>query len=466
MAAKQSLAEKDLHALWRHSRYFDQPLLTATGRQLEVIRRGSYNLDGGPDFLDAVLKVDGRMLEGDVEIHIDARDWLAHGHDRDPAYNNVILHLALQPPMPLTNLRCENGRMPLQFQLPDDILPAKRFPADRPQKTLPLQFCPLSEKSRERITHTVQQAGRARLTQKVQRFREQVQTISWDQLLYSGICEALGYAKNQQPFRRLAELVPIDLIFAELRNIKADEQEPEVVLSALLFGAAGLLQAPESGTPDAAVQQYLVPRQQIWQRLRHPLQIQPMPEGSWQFFRLRPQNFPTRRLAAVVQLILRFYRLGMLETLIGCVQHPKQSIKQTVRELRDFFTVPADSFWEFYYDFKSRKPGEMTASLGGLLGEKRADDLIVNVVLPVLALFARETSSAALDNRLQEIFAAYPALQENQITRKMQEQLFAEHRHLLRQLNKARFQQGLIHLHKNYCHPLRCDDCLALGEKG
>ncbi len=460
--AKPPFAEQDLHRFWQHSAYFRQAQALPDGRRVQVVHPGRYNCDAGPDFRDATLRIDGKIHRGDVEIHLAAQDWYGHGHHTDPAYNQVILHLVLGEANPGEDIRLENGLTCPQLSVPASALNQFLSALDSGHGLPSLIDCPLSRQTTDKIVLTVHRAGALRFWEKLEGFREQIEEQSWDQLLYRGICEALGYSKNQEPFRRLAQLLPVDLIFSELREMR--DLDPELLVSALMLGAAGLLKAPErTGPIDADVRAYLQPRQALWQELRHVLQIRSMRAEEWQFFRLRPQNFPTRRIAAVSRLIVKFYRLGMLESLLPLFLDGSLPVRQVIGELRAFFLIPADAFWAHRYDFKSRAPA-VQRSLGHLIGEKRADDLVVNIVLPVVAAYARETGQALLENRVFEVYTAYPGLQENVLTRGLRQQLALRQRsaHARGNTHGARFQQGLIHLGKLFCRHLDCETCLRI----
>ena len=82
-----------LHYVWRHRIYPLEPLYTTKQQRIEVIDAGLPNRHAGPDFFNAKLKIDDVLWVGNVEIHTHASDWYAHGHDHDPLYANVILHV-------------------------------------------------------------------------------------------------------------------------------------------------------------------------------------------------------------------------------------------------------------------------------------------------------------------------------------------------------------------------------------
>ncbi len=455
MLTPSTFSESKLHEIWRNQAIPTQHLKTDEGDALEIVNPGQYNSDSGPDFRRATLRIAGKLVEGDVECHLTAADWEAHGHHRDPAYNEVILHLALRESISAAHaapIVRENGLRVPQLLLPEKIVRAFVAPA------APLLSCPLSQTSSAKIFATVHHAGGLRLEAKADAFAEQVRQSSWDQAVYRGIAEALGYDKNQEPFRKLTELLPIELLFAELRATR--EHSPELLLDALLFGAAGFL-AERITLDDAEVAAFVSARRALWEELRHTLQIRPLPSAAWHFFRLRPPNFPGRRVAALRQLILKFYRQGILEHLAATVQAMGNEPKKLVSELLQYFICPAEGFWQSHYDLRGRKLSAR-AHAGDLLGRERALDILVNIILPGLWFYFREASNAASQNQVREAYGLLPKLQENQITRAMRAQLSHKLAVSTKLAKYARDQQGLIYLQKLYCRPLRCEECLQL----
>lgn len=481
MGSSFVFSESVLHELWAQQRIPTTQLHTTDGQDVEVISAGEYNRDAGPDFRRATLRIGGKIFQGDIELHLDAGDWFHHQHHLDPKYNEVVLHLACVTPAAPVLLHKENGLAIPQILLAlhAEVLRTDRAPANAPT----LFDCPLSRTTPEKIQATVRHVGLLRLIAKAEVFAEQVASSSWDQAAYRGLAEAMGYDKNQEPFRRLTELLPIDLVFSELRASR--ETPPAVLLDALLFGAAGFLRAvpvPEK-IPDAELAAFLAPRLQIWTALQHALQIRPLRRESWQFFRLRPPNFPTRRLAGFAALLLKFYRDGLLEHLAGLfLASAKVSSKKRpqaiITELLNYFICPADEFWRTHYDFfspasaKTENSDEAPAApllaaqthYGDLIGRDRALDILVNIVLPALWHYGRQAGDAHLQNLVQEVYGGFPRLQENQITRAMRQQLSRQFPVSRAIAASALTQQGLIHLQKLFCRPLKCEACLRLAK--
>ena len=101
--------------LWQHKLQIKPRMSTVDGKTLQVIDPGRLNTDSGPDFFNAKIKIDGQLWVGNVEIHVRASDWFRHGHDKDPAYNSVILHVV---GVSDRGIRMPDGRQLPQLQLP------------------------------------------------------------------------------------------------------------------------------------------------------------------------------------------------------------------------------------------------------------------------------------------------------------------------------------------------------------
>lgn len=80
------------HYLWKY-KMLGRDLHTLDGRDVEILSPGVHNDDAGPDYSNSVVKIGGETWAGNVEIHVKASDWYRHGHDKDAAYDSVVLHV-------------------------------------------------------------------------------------------------------------------------------------------------------------------------------------------------------------------------------------------------------------------------------------------------------------------------------------------------------------------------------------
>ena len=91
------LTERHIQAVWFEQKYFKN-LRTSTNEPIEIISPGIWNAEAGPDFRKAHLKIGGREIQGDIEIHLMDEFWYQHQHHLDDRYNQVVLHVSLWQP--------------------------------------------------------------------------------------------------------------------------------------------------------------------------------------------------------------------------------------------------------------------------------------------------------------------------------------------------------------------------------
>lgn len=460
--------EIELQRLWKSRKLFKQGLRTLTGKDVEVMFGGVENLDAGPDFKDAVIKLDGNILKGDIEVHLEPTGWVAHNHHTDPAYNNVVLHVIASPSSESQMwIEREDGvkveQVHIELNSVDESF--KKKLESKSSTGQIIENCPLSRENRDAIWKTVEVAGEERFLSKVEQIREDRVHHSWDHIIYARILNALGYSKNQTPFRKLAKLIPYETVNAEMQWIP--EEMALRKCTALLLGAAGLLPS-QRGLPETELHietvDYVGPLELLWRQMKHRLMIKALAHHEWQFFRLRPQNFPTRRIAGMGCLLHRFYRDGLLNGLLKIVGGHKRDLSRLSRELEKALLVKTDGFWERHYDFTGEDKG-LRKTDEALIGSNRAKDIVINIVLPVLYLYACDSNDGMLKNLVRELYARYPKTADNAITKVMTKQLFRGEMKREKPRSAIR-QQGMVHLQKLYCTPLRCTDCLKLSRKG
>ena len=466
VADRSAIAEYLIHQLWEQNYFSSIPLQAIDGRLVHIISTGIRNNDAGPDFKEISIRVDDQIYNGDLEIHRAMEDWYQHSHHADPAYNNVIMHLVIGPEK-YKEPAIRRDRLPVPVQVFVDItenqyiLLAQKYGLYSQNKSATMP-CRLQEKNNDFKISVVDYFGRARLMAKADRFTELREFNSWNQILYVGIMEALGYSKNQLPFRKLAQLIPFEALAREFHGIAREASLLRPL--GLLLGTAGLLPSQDSyfdwrKIKDNETQHYVSQIEDIWSEFSTKLGLKPMQQEEWQFFRLRPSNFPTRRLAGASLVLQQFARDGILESLLRIVEGLKQKQQQLIKELENLFVCTTKGYWATHYRLEEKAPELVNERSATLVGKQRARDIVINVVLPVLVAYALEIGDAPLKIRISQLYQEYPKISSNTIIKTMGRQLFGDEKQAREFIQTAARQQGLIHLYKLYCHRGECRRC-------
>jgi hypothetical protein len=174
-----------------------------------------------------------------------------------------------------------------------------------------------------------------------------------------------------------------------------------------------------------------------------------MSSGDWRLFRIRPGNFPTRRLAAMSYLLLRYREKGLLTSLIDLVRNAPE--EKAADFIQKGLIVTGDVYWSEHFDF-----GKKCCGMGdALIGKSRAAVIVVNILLPFATAWAHSTSQSRLAEKAFRLYCDYPALQENTLDRHMSTQM-GLNRTIV---NSACRQQGLLHIYRNFCIKGSCPSC-------
>lgn len=486
------IPERYLREIWHRQLFNANRLTTPDGQPVRILSPGTPNHDTGPDFLDARIRIGRTTYCGDVEVHTDAAEWHAHSHQDDPHYNRVILHVVLtadplSPPTLTPSLR----RIPLLVLHPylDETLRSAWTAALMAEDQRQLLSIPCfqlnSSVSAAVISQWLEKLGHERIELKIRRFEERLKQLVderrrvlrepypryygdpaeipapklqytpadyavrdlWDQLLYEGLMEALGYSKNAAPFLCLAQSMRLDFL-------KQFRLEDTSTMMALLFGAAGLLPSIRSAR-DARSRAYVHTLRRTWLRLRPQFKGPIMNTADWMFFRLRPGNFPTARLAALCFLLPKLFGPEGFRTLVTTIKDSSSDRRTRHRMLLQLFSFEPDEFWKTHYHFSTQTP---RASI--TIGPSRVNDILVNVVLPVGLLYARIFRDTDMREQARRLLDTLPPLQDNSVTRTIEHQLCRRKA----KLRSPLVQQGAVQLFKFYCTQGRCGDC-EVGRK-
>ena len=368
-------SERLLQAVWYDDRWRPPELRTVEGEGVRVCSPGRWNLEAGPDFLEATLEVgpQRRQLRCDVEVHLRPAEWDAHGHGADPRYRNVQAHVTYAP-----------GRAPvtlpptaLRISLRDALAANPRFSFEAIDlAAYPYAIrrspCPctavLSDWGVEERVALLEAAGEERLRRKAERLRPAMDERGVEQVFYEEVLCALGYRDNKAPFRQLAERLSL----AELR---AQSQGNPETAYALLSGVAGLLPESPRSTWDAETRRWLRGLWDIWWRKSSIWSGRCLTPSEWKLSGFRPANHPLRRLAAAAWLFARpsslWVELGQDLIVSG----------GRLRRAVDRLDAPLGGYWER----RLTLGGVLQRRPVALLGRSRAAAVLYNAVLPLFA---------------------------------------------------------------------------------
>jgi Protein of unknown function (DUF2851) len=406
-----------------------------TGEWLQIIFPGRVSNNSGCDFKDAVFSINGRMVTGDVEVHIKSSQWYSHGHHQDRKYNNIVLHVVWQGDNRTPTLLQNGGVIPticLESFITKTLEELSNLPDNASGS------CPEVGRysNSDSLNKLLTAAGIKRFKAKTSLFRNALYKEYAGQVIYRGIARAVGYAQNAEPCQELARRIPASKLIKNSGPIDDSQRQ------ALLLGYAGLL---PSQRRRSVKDREAASLEKIW---RSAGATRTMKESDWCFFRVRPDNFPTRRLIALSCLIGRYHKSGLLKGILRLLKEQPSETEHLW--LESGLVVASYGYWQNHSDF-----GFSTGRTSALIGHEKAAAIVINAVLPFAAAWAELDADLKLKKRAVEIYRRYSGTGDNELTRYMKQ--------LLRLRQDIRLsacqQQGLIHLFNSYCRCRNCSRC-------
>ncbi len=437
--------EKLLQTVWLHQRLQRDQLKTADGKTLRVLHPGFASAEGGPDFRSAVLKFgDEPPVSGDVEIDLQTAGWRAHGHDQNPNFKNVILHVVWDE---IPNPKPKSQAQPIVLALKNvldaplaELALALENESGLPEALRGRCSAPLRELSESQLAELLHAAAKVRFENKARAMLARAKQSGWEQVLWENLFRALGYKHNVWPMQNLAETKP--------RWTGGATSAFEI--QARLLGISGLL--PEELTRSQKLSDTFLRRAwDCWWRDRDALADCALPRTVWKFHGLRPANHPQRRLALASHWLASENLVAKIEEWFA-TELPEKNL---VESLHKIFQVERDEFWSWHWTFKSAR----LAKPQPLLGAARVTDLAVNVVLPWLWIRANEGGNEMILREVERRFFAWPAAEDNSVLKLARQRLLGTSS--LRILKGAAQQQGLMQIVRDFCEHSNaiCADC-------
>ncbi len=419
--------EDFLHYVWKFRLFDRTELQTTTGEAIEVYSAGLHNTDSGPDFHNARLKIGDTTWAGNVELHLSSSDWQKHNHATDDAYNNVILHVVYRDDVPLV---LTDGRRVPTLELKD------RIPAELYSRYHTLVFGNQTiipcEKSIRTVDDFTLRTWFTRIL--IERLEKRAEAVSqalqtnrgdWEETFYQSLAANFGFKVNALPFELMAKSLP--------QNILAKHKNNPQQIEALVFGQAGFLNDDfEDVYPQQLKTEY--------QFLQKKYSLKPIETHLWKFMRLRPQNFPTIRLAQFAALIVNSNHLlsKVLDT-------------RDVAGLRNLFAdIKINPYWEDHFRF-----GKPSKSSSKNLGAASIDVLVLNTLVLFLFSYGKHHQLQHFMDRSLKLLESLPGEQNN---------IIADFDVLGIKATSAFESQALLELKNYYCNYKKCLQC-SVGNK-
>ncbi|MBP6549546.1 MAG: DUF2851 family protein [Flavobacterium sp.] len=416
------MKEDFLHYLWKFKKFDALNLKTFNGEEITIINVGQYLKLAGPDFFNAQITIGNQKWAGNVEIHLKSSDWYVHHHERDEAYENVILHVVWEHDTEI--FRKNNTEIPvLELKKYVDAETISNYQSLTSPKSW--IFC---EKQLAAIPQFVLKNWQERLfferlERKSNPIFELLQQTNhdWEAVLFCLLAKNFGLNTNGEIFLKIAQSIPFSIIRKESFEVEN--------LEALLLGTAGLLDLEKEDN-------YFKDLKFRYFYLLHKYQLEKTIVEPVQFFKHRPDNFPTIRLSQLANLYHIHQNL-----------FSKISIATSIENIYKTFNVSASNYWQNHYQFDKESPKKKKP-----LSKSFIDLVIINTIIPLQFAYAKSQGKEISEDLISLLDDVAP--EKNSIMDKF--------RSFGIKSKSAFDSQSLLQLKNEYCNNSRCLEC-AVG---
>lgn len=413
------MRENLLQYIWQFQYFNKADLKTISGESIHVIFPGNHNVNQGPDFLTAKIKVGDTMWVGNVEIHINSSGWNLHSHAGDSNFNNVILHVvwnhdtnvqdANANPLPTVELK---SRVPkLLFEKYKMLMEIPQFIPCEKQILQVNELSLANWKQRLVAERLIAKSGKIFSILKETNFH-------WKETFWRLIAANFGLIVNSELFQQMAKELPLTILGKHKNRIQQVE--------ALIFGITGLLDFNFR-------EKYPLMLQKEFKFYQNKYGLKKI-HGQLCFLRMRPANFPTVRLAQLAMLIHKS-------------EHLFSKIKDTLslKDLQQMLSVSANDYWHYHYIFDEESDFKEKT-----LGKQMINNIIINTIVPVVFTYGLHQNENLYKEKairwLEEMSS-----EKNTITRGFENLDFS---------NKNAFDsQFFVQLKNEYCNKKLCLNC-------
>jgi len=416
------MKEDFLHYVWQNKKIDFANLTTTQGELLQILNSGNYLQQAGPDFFNAQIVIGNQKWAGNVEIHLKSSDWYLHHHETDGNYDNVILHVVWENDTEI--FRKNNTEIP--------VLELKKYVS----KDLIHQYQKLKVKKTwincqndiQSVPHFVLKNWQERLFfERLERKSNPILQLleennhDWEATLFCFLAKNFGLNTNGEAFFEMVKTIPFSVIRKESFDVQ--------YLEALLFGQANLI-------PENPEDHYAKDLRNLYDYIAIKYKLDKKANEPVHFFRLRPDNFPTVRLA---QLAMLYHTQRNLFSKIIAAK--------SIATLHKLFNVSVSEYWLHHYNFE--KPSKFKEKR---LSRSFVDLLLMNTIIPFQFAYERSLGKESAEENINMLEQIQP--EKNAIIDKFKEYGIA--------CNSAFESQALLELKREYCDRGQCLQC-AIG---
>jgi hypothetical protein len=413
------MKEDFLHYLWKFKKFDTLNLKTFNREEITILNVGQYLELAGPDFFNAQITIANQKWAGNVEIHLKSSDWYVHHHESDSAYENVILHVVWEHDIEV--FRKNNSEIPvLELRQYVDAATIANYQSLMAPKSWIFCETQLKEINEFNLKNWQERLFFERLERKSKPIYELLEEKSqdWEAVLFCLLSRNFGLNTNGETFFKMAQSLPFSIIRKESFEVEN--------LEALILGNAGLMDSEKEDN-------YFKDLKFRYYYLLHKYQIEKTGIGPVQFFKHRPDNFPTIRLSQLANLYHSQQNL-----------FSKISTSKSVKTIYEVFHVSASDYWQNHYQFDKESPKKSKT-----LSKSFIDLVVINTIIPLQFAYAKSQGREISEDLIELLNEVAP--EKNAIIDKFSS---------FGLKSKSAFEtQSLLQLKNEYCNKIRCLDC-------
>lgn len=413
------MKEDFLHYIWQFKKFDFTNLKITSGENLLVTKVGEFIQLAGPDFFNAQIEIDYQKWAGNIEIHVKSSDWYLHNHEQDTSYDSVILHVVWEHDAAI--FRKDNSEIPV-LEIKNYVSQDLVTQYEKLKATKSWIYC---ENDIKKIPDFILKNWQERLfLERLERKSNPIQELllqnqnDWEATLFCFLAKNFGLNTNGDIFFKIAKSISFSIIRKESFEIEN--------LEAILFGRTDLLTLDKQ---DSYAKDLIF----RWEYIQNKYQLESIYIDAVQFFKHRPDNFPTIRLSQLANLFHTHHNL-----------FSKVITAETVQDLYEIFDVKTSLYWQTHYQFDKTSPKKTKK-----LSKSFVDLLIINTIIPFRFAYEKSQSKDIPEDTIYFLEQISP--EKNVIIDKFKSIGIAA---------KNAFEtQSLLQLKNEYCSKSKCLQC-------